>query len=129
MELGRVVGISGGQHSGGSGGGFREGSGLIQNGDAGAAVVEFEREGEANDACPRDADVGIRKLRVLHVISLERDQSRRSLPLNYNKREHRGTCLIKAQRYRAFAGPRRASRGLNTTVTVFQGRVRGDCSR
>ena len=47
-----------------------------------AAVMEFEGEGEANDACPRDADVGIRKPRVLHGISLERDQSRRRLPLN-----------------------------------------------
>jgi hypothetical protein len=32
--------------------------------------MEFEGEGEADDACPRDADVIIRRRRVLHGISL-----------------------------------------------------------
>jgi hypothetical protein len=35
-------------------------------------VMEFEGEGEANDAGPGDADVRIRKDRVVHGISLVR---------------------------------------------------------
>jgi hypothetical protein len=35
-------------------------------------VMEFEGEGEANDAGPGDADVRIRKDRVMHGISLVR---------------------------------------------------------
>src|SRR5258708_33597776 len=69
-ELGQVVGIAGGQHSGGGGGGFAERGGLIQYGDAGAAVMEFEGEGEADDPGPSDADVMIRKARVVHGIRL-----------------------------------------------------------
>lgn len=81
-KLGWVVGIACGEHSGGSGGGFGEGNGLIEHGDAGAVVMEFEGEGEANDACPGDADVLIRRRRVLHGTSLERDQGRCTLPRN-----------------------------------------------
>jgi hypothetical protein len=67
VELGRVVGIAGGKHSGGGGGGFGERGGSIKHGDSHAAVVEFEGEGEADDAGPGDADVG-----VVHGISLVR---------------------------------------------------------
>ena len=65
VELRRVVGIVGGEHSGGGGGGFGEWSGAVEDGDADAAVVEFEGEGEADDAGSGDADVG-----VVHGISL-----------------------------------------------------------
>ena len=37
-----------------------------------AAAMEFEGEGETNDAGPGDADVKIRKGRVVHRISLVR---------------------------------------------------------
>jgi hypothetical protein len=60
-----VVRIGGGQHSGGGGRRFGEGSGLVKDGDADAAVVEFEGEGEADDAGACDADVG-----MAHGISL-----------------------------------------------------------
>ena len=66
-ELRQSVGIAGGQHSGGGGGGFAEGDGLIQHADTGAALMKFEGEGEANDAGSSDADVGL-----VHGISLVR---------------------------------------------------------
>jgi hypothetical protein len=64
------VGIAGGQHSGGCGGGFGERGGSIKYGDSDAAAVEFESQREADDAGPGDADVTIRKARVMHGISL-----------------------------------------------------------
>jgi hypothetical protein len=68
-ELGWVVGIAGGQHSGGGGRGFVERGGSLQHGNAYAVAVEFESEGEADDAGPGDANVGIRR-GVMHGISL-----------------------------------------------------------
>ncbi len=70
MELGRVVRIGGGEHSGGGGGGFGEGSRPVEYGDADATAVKFEGEGEADDACAGDADVGMRRGGVAHGISL-----------------------------------------------------------
>ena len=66
----RVVRIGRGQHSCGCGGGFAEGSGAVEYGDADAAVVKFEGEGEADDACASDADVRIRRGGAVHGISL-----------------------------------------------------------
>jgi hypothetical protein len=74
MEWGWIVGIAGGQHSGGCGGGFGERGGSIEHGDSHAAAVEFESQGEADDAGPGDADVMIRKDRVVHGISLVRSR-------------------------------------------------------
>jgi hypothetical protein len=71
-ELGWVVRIAGGQHSGCGGRGFRERRGLVEHGDRHAAVVEFKGEGEADDAGTGDTDVGIGKGRVVHGISLVR---------------------------------------------------------
>jgi hypothetical protein len=68
-ELGWVVRIAGGQHSGGGGRGFAERGGSLEHGNAGAVAVEFESEGEADDAGPGDANVGIRR-GVMHGISL-----------------------------------------------------------
>ena len=70
--MGRVVGIAGSQHSSGGGGGFGERGGSVKHGDADVAVMEFEGEGEADDAGPGDADVMIRKGRGVHRISLVR---------------------------------------------------------
>lgn len=53
-----VVGIAGGEHAGGGGGCLGEGSAAVEDGDAGSAVMEFEGEGEADDAGSGDADVG-----------------------------------------------------------------------
>ena len=66
QELGRVVGIVGSQHSRGCRGGFGEWHALVKHGDAVAAEVEFKGEGEADDAGASDADVGIRRRRVVH---------------------------------------------------------------
>jgi hypothetical protein len=71
-ELGRVVRIAGGEHSGGGGGGFGERDGLIQHADADAALMKFEGEGEADDPGSSNADITIRKARVAHGISLVR---------------------------------------------------------
>ena len=57
-KLRRIVGIAGGEHASGGGGGLGERSGAIEDSDAGSAVVEFEGEGEADDAGSGDADVG-----------------------------------------------------------------------
>jgi hypothetical protein len=57
-KLRRIVRIASGEHAGSGGGGFGEGGAAIENGDAGSAVVEFEGEGEADDAGSGDADVG-----------------------------------------------------------------------
>ncbi len=65
QEVGRVIRIVCGQHSGGRRGGFGEWHALVKDGDAAAAVVEFKGEGEANDTGSSDA-----KVRVLHGISL-----------------------------------------------------------
>src|SRR5215469_4437228 len=70
VELDGIVGILRSEHSGSGGGGFGEWNGLIQHGDAGAVVMEFEGKGEADDACPGNADVIIRRRRVVHGISL-----------------------------------------------------------
>jgi hypothetical protein len=54
-------------------------------------VMEFECEGEADDPGPGDADVMIRRRRVVHGISLERDQSRCGFPLEERtKTKYRG---------------------------------------
>ena len=68
-ELGWVVGIAGGQHSGSGGRGFAERGGSFEHGNAHAVAVEFESEREADDAGPGDANVGIRR-GVMHGISL-----------------------------------------------------------
>ena len=62
-----IVGVAGGEHSGGGGGGFGEGLSLLEDGHAEAAMVEFEGEREADDACACDADIG-----VMHTSSLVR---------------------------------------------------------
>jgi len=64
-ELGRVGGIACGEHSRGGGGGFGEWCGLVDYGDTEATVLEFDGEGEADDAGAGDADVG-----VVHELSL-----------------------------------------------------------
>jgi hypothetical protein len=64
-ELRGIVGVVGGEHSGGCGGGFGERSGAVEHGDAETAVVEFESERKADDTGSGDTDVG-----VLHKISL-----------------------------------------------------------
>lgn len=69
-ELGWVMRVGCGEHSRGGGGGLREGSGAVEYGDADATVVEFEGERETDDACASDADVEIRRCRVVHRISL-----------------------------------------------------------
>ncbi len=66
-KLGRIVRIVGGKHSGGSGRGFRKRGGLVKHCDMDAAVMEFQGEGEADDAGSGDTDVG-----VVHGISLVR---------------------------------------------------------
>jgi hypothetical protein len=66
MEGCGVVGIVGCEHAGGGGGGFGEWGRAVEDGDAGAAVVEFEGEGEADDAGSGDAYVGL-----LHGTSLD----------------------------------------------------------
>ena len=67
----RIVRIARGEHSGGSGGGFGERLCLIEDGDAEAAAMEFERERKADDAGSSDADVG-----VTHKNSLVRFENR-----------------------------------------------------
>jgi hypothetical protein len=61
-----IVGIAGGEHAGCSGGGFGEWGAAVEDDDAGSPMVEFEGEGEADDAGSGDADVG-----ALHKISLD----------------------------------------------------------
>ena len=56
-KLRRIVGIIGGEHSGGCGGCLGEGSALIEDGDPGSAMMEFEGEREADDAAAGDADI------------------------------------------------------------------------
>ena len=67
VELGRIVGIADGQHSGRGGGGFGEWGGSIKYCDMKAPAIQFEGEGETDDACSGDADVW-----VMHGISLVR---------------------------------------------------------
>ncbi len=55
----RVVRVGGGEHACGSGGGFGKRSATVQYGDFDTAMVEFEREGEADDSGASDADVGM----------------------------------------------------------------------
>jgi hypothetical protein len=64
-EVRRVVGVCGGEHAGGGGGGFGEWVVAIEHGDAEATVVELEGEREADDAGAGDADVG-----MVHEFSL-----------------------------------------------------------
>jgi hypothetical protein len=45
LELGRVVGVVSGEHSGSGGRGLGEWSGTVEHGDRQAAVVEFKGEG------------------------------------------------------------------------------------
>ena len=54
-----IFGIVRGEHSGGGGGGLGERKSLIEEDDGGAATVEFEGEGDADDAGAGDADVGV----------------------------------------------------------------------
>jgi len=61
---GWVVGVVGGEHPGGGGGGVGERGVAFEDGDAGATGVEFEGEREADDAGPGDEDVW----RVLWVL-------------------------------------------------------------
>jgi hypothetical protein len=68
LELRGIVGVVGSQHSGCGGGGLRERGGSIEYGDRHTAVVEFKGEGEADDAGPSNADIG-----VVHGLSLERE--------------------------------------------------------
>ena len=96
MELVRVMGIGGGEHSGSGDGGFGERRGLVQHGNSHAPVMEFEGEREAHDAGTGDADVMIRKDRVVHGISLVRLRRGYSLGvpvcrLAVGDREHRGS--------------------------------------
>ena len=70
MELRGIVRVVGGEHAGGSGGGFGEWGSAVEHGDTGAAVMEFEGEREADDTGSGDADVGIRRRWVVHEISL-----------------------------------------------------------
>jgi hypothetical protein len=74
LELRRVFGVVGGEHSGGGGGGFGEGSAPVKHGDGGSTAMEFESEGEADDAGPGDADV-----RMGHRRSLDGRKSGYSL--------------------------------------------------
>lgn len=64
-KQGRVVGVGGGEHSGGGGRCFGERKGLLQNGDARAVTVKLQGERKADDSGPGDADV-----RMLHETSL-----------------------------------------------------------
>ena len=61
----RVVGVGGGEHASGGGGGFRKGDRLFEYGYADASAVEFKSEGETDDAGTSDAYV-----RMLHEMSL-----------------------------------------------------------
>ena len=65
MELRSIVWVVGGEHAGGSGGGFGEWSSAVEHGDTDTAVMEFEGKREADDTGSGDADVG-----VVHGISL-----------------------------------------------------------
>ena len=57
-KLWGIVRIVGGKHAGGCGGGFGEGNGAVEDGDAGSAVVELKGKGEADDAGSGDTYVG-----------------------------------------------------------------------
>ena len=57
MQSGGVVGIVGGQHTGGCDGGLAHGASCIEDGDRGAASVEFQGQGESNQAGTSDGNV------------------------------------------------------------------------
>jgi hypothetical protein len=59
MELEWVMGIGGGEHSSGGGGGFGEGRRLVEYSDGDTAVVEFEGKRKADHAGTGYADVRI----------------------------------------------------------------------
>ena len=58
-ELLGIVRVARGQHPGGCGGGFGEGDRAIEDGNTGSAAVEFEGEGETDNAGSGDADIGV----------------------------------------------------------------------
>jgi hypothetical protein len=66
MEWRGVVGIVCGEHTGGGDGGFGERIGAVEDGDAGAAMMEFEGKGEADDTGSGDAYI-----RLVHGTSLD----------------------------------------------------------
>ena len=76
MERRGAVGIVCSEHTGGCGGRFGEWSGALEDGDAGAAVVELEGKGKADDAGSGDAYVGL-----LHGTSLDGERRGYSLLL------------------------------------------------
>ncbi len=57
-DLGRVVGVLGGQHAGGGGGGSGEASSAVDDGDGGSAIAQLEGRGEADQTGSQDDDVG-----------------------------------------------------------------------
>ena len=86
----RVVGVLRGEHSGGGMEASARGA-PVEDGDTETAVMEFEGEGEADDASAGDADVGIRGRRVLHGISLVGFR-REDIVWMYPIRERMWTC-------------------------------------
>jgi hypothetical protein len=66
LELLGIFGVVGGEHAGCGVGRFSEGSVAFKEGDGGAAAMELEGEGEADDAGTRDAVV-----RMVHRRSLD----------------------------------------------------------
>ncbi len=58
-KRGRVVGIFGGEHAGGCGGGLRKGGVAFEDRDAGTAGVELKGERQTDDAGSGDKDVWI----------------------------------------------------------------------
>lgn len=61
-----ILGVTCGEHARGGSGGFGERLALLQYCDARSSAVQFEGEGEADDACSGDADVG-----TIHKTSLD----------------------------------------------------------
>jgi hypothetical protein len=56
-KRGRVVRVFRGQHASGSGGGLTHCGAGVEDGDTSAAMVEFQRERETDDASTSDGDV------------------------------------------------------------------------
>jgi hypothetical protein len=68
-ELGRVVGVVCGEHTGGGEGGLGEWGTPVEDSYAGSAMVQFKGEGEADDAGTSDTDIW-RGVGAMHKISL-----------------------------------------------------------
>ena len=65
LQRGRIFGIVRGEHACGGGGGLSERNARLEDGDACSAAMEFECEGEADDAGAGNTDVGLLHKKIL----------------------------------------------------------------